>query len=402
MLTLIDWIRAPRALRVLLMLIVASVTILTVPAPSSAQVAPGDAAAVLLRTAIEFEGQSEWDLARALYLHISERYPGTVAADEAREQLTRPGAERADRVSRLELSVFGTLYGLWLGVAVPTALGADHTEAYGAGLLAGVPLGLFSALSAQRSQQYTEGQTRAISWGGIWGSWQGLGWTEVLGIGQYEVCSQYGCYERDDNTEEVFTAMILGGLAGIATGAVLARNPVRSGVSSAAQGGSTWGSIYGAMLAAVLDIDDGGDSDGVLIASLLGGNAGLFAGELLGSSYDVSRHRVRLMNLGALGGGLVGLGIDLLTDPGDNAMIAIPLVSSMAGLAIATVATRGHDGVSGSALGGGDGLALLGYSDAGWRVGTPMPIPTAIPIDLDDGRQDWVPGLRFELFRARF
>ena len=201
MLTLIDWIRAPRALRVLLMLIVASVTILTVPAPSSAQVAPGDAAAVLLRTAIEFEGQGEWDLARALYLHISERYPGTVAADEAREQLTRPGAERADRVSRLELSVFGTLYGLWLGVAVPTALGADHTEAYGAGLLAGVPLGLFSALSAQRSQQYTEGQTRAISWGGIWGSWQGLGWTEVLGIGQYEVCSQYGCYERDDNTE---------------------------------------------------------------------------------------------------------------------------------------------------------------------------------------------------------
>ena len=40
MLTLIDWIRAPRALRVLLMLMVASVTVLTVPAPSSAQVAP--------------------------------------------------------------------------------------------------------------------------------------------------------------------------------------------------------------------------------------------------------------------------------------------------------------------------------------------------------------------------
>lgn len=397
-----DWIRALRVLQVLSLLTVAWVTTLMVPEPSSAQVAPGDTAAVLLRTAIEFEVQGDGDLARALYLHISERYPGTAAADEALERLTRPGAERLDRMSRLELPVFGTLYGLWLGVAVPVALGEGDSEAYGAGLLAGVPLGLFSALAVQRSQQYTEGQARAISWGGIWGSWQGLGWTDVLGIGQDEVCSQYGCYETDNNSEELFTAMIVGGLAGIATGAVIARNPVRSGVSSAAQGGSTWGSIYGAMLARVGDSDDGGDSDGVLLASLLGGNAGLVAGELLGSSYDVSRSRVRLINLGALGGGLVGLGIDLLTDPGDNAVIAIPLVSSVTGLAIAMVATRGRDGVLDSAPGGGDGLALLGYSDRGWRLGTPMPIPTAISIDLDDGRQDWVPGLRFELFRARF
>ncbi len=402
MLIMTDWVRALRVLRVLSLLTITSVTTLMVPEPSSAQVAPGDAAAVLLRTAIEFEAQGDGDLARALYLHISERYPGTVAADEALERLIRPGAERSDRMSRLELPVFGTLYGLWLGVAVPAALGAGSSEAYGAGLLAGVPLGLFSALAAQRSQQYTEGQARAISWGGIWGSWQGQGWTDLLGIGQDEVCSQYGCYQTDNNSEEVLTAMILGGLAGIATGAVIARNPVRSGVSSAAQGGSTWGTIYGGMLASALDGDDGGDSDGVLLASLLGGNAGLFAGELLGSSYDVSRSRVRLMNLGALGGGLVGLGIDLLTRPGDNAVIAIPLVSSVTGLAIATVATRGHDGVPGSAPGGGDGLSLLGYSDGGWRLGTPMPIPTAIPIDLDDGRPDWVPGLRFELFRARF
>ena len=374
----------------------------TQPMKADAQVAPSDAASVLLRTAIDFEEQGEWDIAQALFVHITERYPGTSAAEEARQRLSLTGSARGDRVSRLELPVFGTLYGLWLGVAVPTAAGANDSEAYGAGLLAGVPLGLFSALMAQRSQQYTEGQARAITWGGTWGTWQGLGWAEVLGIGQEQVCSNFGCYETDDNTEEVFTSMIVGSLAGIATGAAIARNPVRSGVSSAAQGGSTWGSIYGAMFAEIIDRDGGGDNDGVLVASLLAGNAGLLAGELLGSAYDVSRPRVRLINLGALGGGLVGLGIDLLTEPGDDAAIAIPLASSIAGLAIATAATRGRDRVRSGTPTPGEDFALLGYSDGSWRLGAPMPVPTMIPFDRDDGRPGWVPGVRFEFFSARF
>ena len=391
-----------RAVHLLLALAALSVGGGMEPTGVSAQVAPSAAASVLLQTAIDFEEQGEWDIARALFVHITERYPGTPAAGQALERLSLPESSGIDRVSRLELPVFGTLYGLWLGVAVPTALGADDSEAYGAGLLAGVPLGLFSALIAQRSQQYTEGQARAITWGGTWGTWQGLGWTEVLGIGQEELCSNFGCYETDENTEEVFSGMIIGGLAGIATGAFIARNPVRSGVSSAAQGGSTWGSIYGAMFAEILDSDDGGDNDGVLVASLLAGNAGLLAGELLGSAYNVSRPRVRLINLGALGGGLVGLGVDLLTEPDDNAAIAIPLVSSIAGLAIATVATRGRDRGRVGMSDAGEDNALLAYSDGSWRVGTPMPMPTVMPIDRADGRPGWVPGLRFELFRGRF
>lgn len=397
--------RPARVLRTAHLVVLAALVLgssATHPTTVHAQVAPADAAAVLLRTAIEFEDRGDWDLAQALYAHITERYPGTTAAEEALDRLTRPASQRVARVSRLELPVFGTLYGLWLGIAIPGALGANDSEAYGAGLLAGVPLGLFSALSAQRSQQYSEGQARAITWGGIWGSWQGLGFAEVLGIGQEEICGQFGCFDSGDNGEEILASTVVGGLAGIATGAIIARNPVRSGVSSAAQGGSTWGSIYGAMLAEILDSDDGGDDDGVLLASLLAGNAGLIAGELLGSSYDVSRARVRLINLGALGGGLVGLGIDLLADPDDDEAIAIPLLTSVAGLAIATAATRGRDRRPEGRSGAEDGFALLGYSEGGWHVGTPMPMPTMIPFDRDDGRPAWTPGLRFELLRARF
>ena len=122
------------------------------PTLVDAQVTPADSAAVLLQAAQDFELEGEAEIAAALYNHITERFPGTPAAAEARARLTGdPG--RFDPVSRLELPVFGTLYGLWLGVAVPAAFGAEDEAAYGAGLLIGGPLGLFAARGAQRSRQ---------------------------------------------------------------------------------------------------------------------------------------------------------------------------------------------------------------------------------------------------------
>lgn len=394
-----------RRLRLMVPLLVVSALatgMLVRPAAALAQVSPSDEASVLLRTAMDFEDQGRQEIAEALLVHIIEHYPGTVAARQALERLSRPPSSRTDRVSRLELPVFGTLYGLWLGVAVPVALGSTDSEAYGAGLLTGVPIGLFSSLYAQRSQRYTEGQARAITWGGSWGTWQGLGWAKVLDFGQQELCSHFGCYPTDDDTEEVFTAMIIGGLAGIVTGAILARNPVRSGVSSAAQGGSTWGSVYGALVAELFDEDDWGDNEAVLAASLIAGNVGLLAAERLASAYDVSRPRVRLINLGALGGGLVGLGVDLLTDPGDNAAIAIPLVSSVTGLVIATLASGGRDRVEDRTPDSAEGTALLSYSGGVWQRGSLLPVPTLLPFDRRDGRPGWAPGVRVEWLRMRF
>lgn len=370
------------------------------PAPSSAQMTRADSAAVLLQTARDFEADGDYETADALLYYLTERFAGTPSGDIAADLLRGPTGDRAEPVSRVELPVFSTTYGLWLGIGIPWALGADDPEAYGAGLLVGGPLGLFSGLAYSRSRRLSAGQARAISWGGLYGSWQGWGWTQLFDLGIEERCESFGCFPNEGNSEELAAGAVIGGLLGIGTGALLARNPIRSGVASGAQGGSIWGTIYGAMLAGIFD-DDGDDS--TLATALVAGNVGLLAGGALAGKHNVGRDRIRLMNLGALVGGLGGLGIDLLIQPDDTeTAIAIPLAASVAGLVIAARNTRDRpapaDGGAGPAM--GQGTALLGWQDGSLRIQAPMPVPTLLPMDDPNGRTAWRPGLRLELFRS--
>jgi len=249
-----------------------------------------------------------------------------------------------------------------------------------------------------KARNLSEGQARAISWGGIWGTWQGLGWGEVFDLGADEVCGGDVCYNDGQTSEAVLGSMVVGGLAGIATGAIIARNPIRSGVSSAAQGGSIWGTVYSAMLVGMIDPDSG---DGGLTTVLIAGNVGLFGGAALASKYQMSRPRVRMINLGALVGLIGGLGIDMLLQPdGEKTALGIPLVTSMAGLGIAAHATRNND--RRLEPGNDTGGALFGWNREGLQLGTPVPMPTMLPVDDLNGRREWRPGVSVELFRARF
>jgi len=364
----------------------------------SAQVTPEVSASVLLETAAAFERDGEWEIAEAIYEFIVQNYRGTSAATEARARLNSSAADRPARISRVELQVFGTVYGLWLGVAVPAALGADEPEAYGAGLLIGGPLGLFGSRAAIRSRQFSEGQARTVSWGGIWGTWQGYGWTELLNIGEQEYCDPFNnCYPDGGNEEELWAGAVLGGIAGIATGAIIAKNPINSGVASLAQGASTWGSIYGAMAAATLDEDPG---DAALASALIVGNVGLLAGAALASKYEVSRPRARVITLGALLGLVAGGGVDLLVQPDDSRVgFGIPLVASMVGAGIAIHSTRGDRATSVEAE---EANSLLAWRDGQLMIGTPMPLPAMLPFEDENGRPSWRPGLSMELFRASF
>ena len=340
-------------------------------------------------------------MAQAIYRLIVERFGNTAAAGEARTHLATVRAAGTAGNGKVELQVWSTMYGLWLGIAVPGALGADDSEAYGVGLLAGGPVGFLAGKALSRGGTITEGQARAITLGGSWGTWQGYGWTEILDLGGQSICydDPYygGCYDSYDDTEEKFAGMVLGGLAGIAAGALLSRGDISPGVATSANFGALWGSWFGFAGGYLADLED----DGLLATTLLAGNAGLASMALLAPSRNVSRNRARLVSIYGVIGGLSGLGLDLLVQPDDEKVaVGIPLAGSIVGLALGVGNTRHFD----AAPTGGErapGLGLLNLSHGEWSVGTPMPLPRMLELDGPRGPLR-KPALGFTLLNARF
>src|SRR5690606_5243231 len=120
---------------------------------------------------------------------------------------------------------------------------------YGLGLLLGAPAGFLAARAYGNRTMPTDGQARALTFGGLWGTWQGFGWSEVLDLGQEEYCEppEFGgyCYDTGDDTSTRTLAAVVGGLAGIGTGALLARKPIPAGTAAAVTLSGFWGTWFG-------------------------------------------------------------------------------------------------------------------------------------------------------------
>jgi hypothetical protein len=366
--------------------------------PASAQISPADSAAVLLDAARDFEAEGRREVAEALYRLILERYASSRSASDARTALLAlPPAAEAQGSGSVELRVWMTLYGAWLGAAVPAAFGADSPEPYGVGLLLGGPVGFLGGRALAGRLDLTEGQARAITLGGTWGTWQGFGWREVLDLGVAQDCSFGFCFDLESGTEEAFGAMIVGGLAGIGVGTILSTRDITPGTASVVNFASLWGSWFGVAGGALFDLED----DDLLAATLVGGDVALLASALLAPGWNVSRSRARLVSIAGVLGGLGGLGVDLLTRPDDDKVaLGIPLAGSILGLGIGIAATRGG-GATQEALGDGPDGALLGLQAGRFAFGTPVPSPTLVPA-FRGGRVEWHPAVRLELVRARF
>jgi hypothetical protein len=206
------------------------------------------------------------------------------------------------------------------------------------------------------------------------------------------------CYDVEESDQETFAAMIVGGLAGIGVGALLSQREMTPGTGSAVNFGALWGTWFGVAGGVLMDLDD----DDLLAATLVGGDVALVASALLAPRWNVTRSRARLVSIAGVLGGLAGAGIDLLAEPDDEkTAIAIPLATSILGLGVGVLATRG-DTDTAEAPGAPPGSALLGLRDGRLALGLPMPAPRQLPVVGNIRRGGGRPALAFELFRATF
>lgn len=377
-----------RVLAVSILLLGLWVSALGRPRPSAAQATPADSAAVLLEAAAHFESEERPEVAEAIYRLVVQRFPDTPAALRARQRLTDLEAEIRGGTpgkGRVELQVWTTTYGLWLGIAVPGAVGADGPEPYGVGLLLGGPAGYMAGKALARSRPLTEGQARAITLGGTWGTWQGLGWVKVLDLGAREsTCYALpdgspsdGCFDTSDDTQATFAGMVVGGILGIAAGTALSRREISPGVATTVNFGALWGTWVGFATGYIADQD----GDALLATTLLGGDAGLLGTALMAPGWNPSRSRARIVSIYGVVGGLSGLGLDLLIQPDDDKVaVGLPLAGSLLGLALGVGATRGYDTAPERREGapGPPSGALLSLRDGVWSVDAPVPYPVMV------------------------
>lgn len=396
----------------LLTLAAGGLLLLGSPGPARAQVTRADSAAVLLQAAGQLEARGERGAAAALLRLVVDHFAGTPAARAAEERLAevyaarRSAAEAAD--GRTELLVWGTLYGAWLGIAVPGALGADDAEAYGAGLLAGLPVGFFLSRAYAAAARPSVGQARAVTFGGTWGTWQGMGWRAVLDIGEAEECPEFdpACIVDDDPIEETFLAGIAGGLAGIGAGAwVASRAEITPGTATLVNFGALWGTWYGAVAGAQVGFLDDDDGDRYLATLLLAGDAGLLATAVMAPGWNMSRSRARMINIAGVAGLVGGFALDLLIQPDDvETVLLIPGITSVAGLVAGRHWTRDMDARGDLERDGGEpgGAALLRFRNGAMALSAPTPRPMLLRESRPDGRPVRSPALALPLIEARF
>ncbi|HSL69908.1 MAG TPA: hypothetical protein VK864_06670 [Longimicrobiales bacterium] len=374
-------------------------------APAAAQMTQADSAAVLLGVATRLRAEGRNALANSMLDLILERWGNTPAAAEARTLRGELRTVVEERSGKTELLVFTTTYGLALGVMIPPAFEANDPEAYGLGLIAGGPAGYFLGRSILRSRSMSEGQARAISFGTIWGAWQGFGWANALDIGVEEECDPDGnfCFESDVDGKTLVRGTILGSMAGLATGLFLSRKEIPAGTATTVNFGALWGTWYGFALNVLLadeDNDIAGDDDTTLIYSLIGGDAGLLLSALAAPHWHLSRARARLISISGVAGGLAGLGLILILQPdGDEDWVALPMATSAAGLALGVVWTRNYDERNAPRVREGNGGALLEL-DRGLRLGVPTPGLRLIDADRSGRRK--APALAIPLLKATF
>jgi hypothetical protein len=368
------------------------------PAALDARDTRADSAATLLRAARVLEARGETRLARELLRVLAHRVPETVGADEAR-RITRQIGDEESLIgfNRGGFIAYHTAFGAWLGVVLPAALDANGTAPYGAGLLIGAPLGFFGSRALAERRDLSSGQAALLQFGSTWGTWQAIGWREALNLGVTEICEVDFCYESSSGTE-TWAAALVGGVAGFGAGLLATRIELTQGQAAVVTQSAIWGTWYGAAIVTLL----GDSGDDALVGALLGGNLALLAAIPAARGWRPTAAKVRTITAAGLGGGLVGLGVVLLTATDDTdgvvGMVAAGTTLGLVGGA-ALVRDRTPSG-SGAAARSTPGTALLNFRGS-WSMGIPLPTPATI-VAPEASRRSRVLGVRVPLLHLNW
>jgi len=377
----------PRATTVVAVLALAAAAALAAPRPLRAQATRADSAALLLDTAHRLQARGNRAAAGAVLDEILRRFGDTPAAATVRSETSGQPAE-ADRGGRLELVAWGTIYGAFLGLAVPAALGADNASAYGAGLLIGPSAGFYVSSLYAKNARPTLGRARALTFGFRWGAEQGFLW--------------YAALAGNASAQALWGTMILGGAGGVTAAALYAKDrSISPGLVTAASHGSNWGTWFGLMGLGMFDMWND-DSFKVVLAA---GDAGLLAAILM-TPPEVSTGRVWATTAAGIAGAAAGLGVDLLVQS-DNAQLnfALPTIGSAIGLLVgARLAQQSEAGSRRAGVDARPGLpsALVDVGEGGAQVGFPALTPTLVPVGERGPRRLYRPAVAVPLFHAAF
>lgn len=381
------------------------------PEPLTAQVTRADTAQVMYRVAQDLMSRGRTDDAEQLLAIIQRRYADTEFGTLAANVLEGSVSDRQAQSGRTELVAWSTIYGASLGFLIPAALGANDAEPYGLGLLLGGPVGFGVSSSWATHHPVSSGQARAMTFGSWWGTWQALGWQQVLNLGDEERtdCFDTGngqeCFTFHDESEQApFTAMVLGGLTGLAVGTAIGQaRPISSSSALITNFSAMWGTWFGTVLGVLTDRDNfnsfgGTDDHHVLTYSLVGGNLGLLAGAFGAPALGWTTGQAWTVHLAGVAGIVAGFGLDLLMSIEDErGILALPAITSGLALAVAGVSVR--PGNSRGSSGGALQMSMVDIADGDISLGIPAPMPTLTPVWSGAGRR-LAPGARISLLRV--
>ena len=295
----------------------------------SQELTPEQQAESVLSFARRLIAQKEAQIALPVLEKLAQYYPGTPAAEKAQalrdSLLALPPP--LDQSGRVGVVVFSTLYGTWLGLALPIIAEADDPKAFVASMMVGSTVGLVASLNATKNAAISDGRASLINFGGWFGTWQGIAWSNALGA--------------DDR--DVVTGAVIGGLTGLGTSIALtaANKNIRPGYATLVNFGGIWGTWFALCAAEIADVQ-GEETEFGFIA--VGGDIGVIATAIAARNTQMSRGRARLINIAGVVGTVFGLGVAVLAEvDNEQAAFAVMGAGSLAGLLLGSSATKNYD-----------------------------------------------------------